>query len=406
MHHKARYIFAFCILLAAILACAAPTSATQPAPQNVETIVALTFQALTAPADNAPPPSSSSSLLPHSLYFLTQDSVGHLQVHRLDKDGVTLKQITFEPSNVTDYDASVIDGSVVYVANNQLLNIRADGSNRAVLLDGGAVDQNNPFINRITRAVFSPNGQTIAYGYKGLNFYSIATGQSNLVLADRTTDSGGGFIFPDELIWPEKYSADGSKLIVTLGYYEGASAAIYYPNGGALVRLTGAQGAIICCGDTEWSSDYSAFYSASPTFGMFNAGLWKVDASNGQVTTLLSGNFDSNPVNLADEPFLAPDGQLYYFYGTAPAGSDMINRPALQLVRSSSDGITNRTVLRPETFNFMNEALWSPDGSFVIVANAPIQDVYQGGAVELYYTDGQKTMIPLHPYAQNFKWGP
>ena len=28
----------------------------------------------------------------------------------------------------------------------------------------------------------------------------------------------------------------------------------------------------------------------------------------------------------------------------------------------------------------MNEALWAPDASFVIVAEAPIPDVYQGGA--------------------------
>jgi hypothetical protein len=59
---------------------------------------------------------------------------------------------------VNDYDISRIDGSVAYVANNQLLLINADGSNRRVLVDGGAVDPNNPFISTISSPVFSPDG--------------------------------------------------------------------------------------------------------------------------------------------------------------------------------------------------------------------------------------------------------
>ena len=163
---------------------------------------------------------------------------------------------------------------------------------------------------------------------------------------------------------------------------------------------------MICCGETEWTSDGSAFYAASPTFGMFSAGLWRVDATTGKVTTLLSGSFDTNPLNLADEPFLAPDGQLYFFHATMPGGTDMVNRAALQLVRAAPDGVANRTVLRPETFERMNEALWAPDASFVIVANADLPEIYQGGRLELYYVDGQKGMISLLPFGMDMKWGP
>ena len=91
----------------------------------------------------------------------------------------------------------------------------------------------------------------------------------------------GGFSVPEELYWPEEYSVDGSKLLITLGYYEGASAAVYYPNGNALVRLSGDQGAFICCGETSWTADGSAFYAANPSLGMFNPGLWRVDSSSG-----------------------------------------------------------------------------------------------------------------------------
>ena len=53
----------------------------------------------------------------------------------------------------------------------------------------------------------------------------------------------------------------------------------------------------------------------------------------------------------------------------------------------------------------MNEALWAPDASFVVIANGSEQ-VYAGGEAQLYYIDGQKTMISLVPSVQNMKWGP
>ena len=54
----------------------------------------------------------------------------------------------------------------------------------------------------------------------------------------------------------------------------------------------------------------------------------------------------------------------------------------------------------------MNEALWAPDASFIIVANAPSDQIYQGGILELYYTDGLESMVSLAPFGQQLKWGP
>ncbi|MDP1780236.1 MAG: hypothetical protein Q8K73_08175 [Anaerolineales bacterium] len=402
MYKKSNLLFATPVLLIAILACASLPGGSGPAsPVNVETIVAATFQALTqASAPPAltlqPAQSEDSSLLPHPLYFLNNDNAGLMQIYRLDQAGDTVTQLTFEPTNVDDYDVSMMDGSVVYVSNNQLLTINADGSSRSTIFDGDSV--NSP--------VWSPNGETIAFAYKGLNFYSIVSGQSNRVLDDQIDDLGGGQTFPRELYWPESYSADGSKLVITLAYYEGASSAIYYPNGGALVRLNGGEGAIICCGDYHLTSDGSVLFAASPSSGMFNAGLWRVDTATGNVTTLLLTSYDTNPDEVADNPFLAADGQLYFFYASLPNADEFINDPPLQIVRSAADGVTGRTVLRPETFQNMNEALWAPDASFVIVANPAVPEIYQGGAAQLYYTDGQKAMLPLLPYAMKMKWGP
>ena len=392
-----------------IVACTSPAGVggTQPSSSDqVATVVVMTLQALTPETNTGQTPepeAPADDLLPHTLYFLGTDSAGLTQVFRIERDGKTQKQLTFEPESVKDYDVSLADGSVAYVANNQMLLVNPDGSDRRLVVNGGTMDENNPFLNNINSPVFSPNGQTLAYGYKGLNLYSLSNGVSNLVIEDQIEDSGSGFLFPKELYWPESYSPDGTKLLITLGYYEGASAAIYEPASKASVRLTGGEGALICCDETVWSADGSSIYSASPSAGMFNSGLWKVDPSTGAVTTLFTSNYDTGSFNYADEPYLASDGQLYFFF--AETTTELNSRTPLQLVRSAPDGVTGRTVLRADTFELMNESLWAPDASFIVVAFAPTQDIYQGGRAEIVYMDGRPNVI-LAPFAQQMRWGP
>ena len=408
MKNQLRIFTGFIMLALAVMACGLPSGNGDEegpsSPDDVATIVASTLQALTPVVADAPTGAPvPARLLPHSFYYLGNDNAGLTQVFRIERDGRTTRQVTMEPAKVETYDVSPVDGSVVYVSNNQMLLINADGSGRRLLVDGGAVDQNNPFLTSVSNPVFSPNGKTIAYGHNGLNFYALDTGVSNRVLENQLDDQGNNFIFPRELYWPEKYSPDGTKLLITLGYYEGASSAVYYPAGNSLVRLKGGEGALICCGAEAWVPDGSSFYSSSATTGMFNSGLWKVNASDGVVITLFTSNFDTSLFNYAGNPFPAPDGQLYFFFHTS--NTEIMMRPPLQLVRSAPDGVTGRTILSPRTFELMNEALWSPDASFVVVAMAPIADVYYGGRAEIVYLDGRPSVI-LTPFAQSMKWGP
>lgn len=423
MNKRLQPFIVFLILGIVVLACALPIPAPVPGPTagatatppfspgQVGTAVAMTLTAA-VPADGNPTATSPSpstpggtTLLQRSFYYLGIDSAGLTQVFRIEQDGVTQRQITSEPVTVNDYDVSRVDGSVAYVANNQLLLINADGSNRRMLVDGGPVDPNNPFLNTIDSPVFSPDGQTLAYGYQGLRLYSFATNDSELILENQVDDVGGGLFVPRELYSPERYSPDGTKLLITLGYYEGASSAIYFPATNALVRLEGGEGALICCDETEWSSDSSSVYAASPTMGMFSSGLWRVDAATGEVTTQLPGDAGGGNFNVADEAYLAPDGQLYFLFATVPAPEGIITRSPLQIVRSAPDAVTGRTVLSSETFELLNEALWAPDASFLVVVIAPAPEIYQGGEARIVYLDGRPS-VTLAPSAQRMKWGP
>lgn len=410
MKQKSRIFSVFLVLTLAALACASPFGGgdSPSSPDQVATIVASTVQALTpddVPAEATVIPQEPESLLPGSLYYLGNDSANLSQVFRMEADGVTARQLTFEPDSVGSYDISPVDGRVVYVVNNQMVLIEADGSGRRVLVDGGPVDLNNPFLSSIYSPVFSPDGMSIAYGFGGLNFYSLETGASNRVIENQLDDLGNGMIVPRELYWPEKYSPDAQKLLISLGYYEGASSAIYYPDGNALVRLNDPPSATICCGDPVWTADSTALYSAFPYMGMFMSGMWKVDAATGNVTTLLPGDAGDGTFNFPTDAYLAPDGQLYYFFANYPLSEDFVQRSPFQLVRSAPDGVTGRTVLRPENFQFLNEALWSPDADFVLAALAPINDIYTGGRVEIVYLDGRPNVV-LIPFAQRLKWGP
>ena len=412
MKKRLRLFAALFIFAVAVVACVSPitTGESQPASSDdVATVVSMTLQALAPQPANASTaiPGPSTILLPHDLYFLGNDSQGLLQVFRMERDGRTKTQLTSEPVKVWGYDVSPVDGSIAYEANNQLLLVNADGSNRRVIVQGTP----NPDVGGSYHPAFSPDGKTLAYAHGGLNLYDLASGVSNLVIKDQLMDNGSGQLLPVETYSPERYSLDGTKLLVALGHWEVApSHAVYYPGTNALVRYAQVKDYIYCCsfhGGPSWTPDSSSFYGvASVHDTAYQSGeLWRVDAVNGTVTRMLQAG--NGTINLPEVPYLAADGQLYFFFGSYPADSGYFDAPVLNLVRAAPDGVTGRTVLRNENFRMMEEALWAPDASFVIVATAPERSWDQGGGVlELYPTDGRKGPVWLASFGRQMKWGP
>jgi Tol biopolymer transport system component len=408
MKKHLRLFAALLIFAVAVVACVSPITTGETQPSNdVATVVSMTLQALASPAAPTGVLESALSLFSHSLYFLSNDNQAILQVFRMERDGKTKIQLTFEPAKVWDYDVSLADGSIAYEVNNQLILVNADGSNRRVLAEGTP----NPEIGGFYHPAFSPDGKTLAYAHGGLNLYDLSSGASTLVIKDQLTDNGSGQMLPVETYSPERYSPDGTKLLVALGHWEVApSHAIYYPGTNALVRYAEVKDYIYCCsfhGGPSWTPDSSSFYGvASVHDTAYQSGeLWRVDAVNGTVIRML--NAGSGTINLPTAPYLAPDGQLYFFFGSYQAASGFFDAPVLNLVRSSPDGVTGRTVLRNENFRMMEEALWAPDASFVIVATAPDRSWDQsGGVLELYSIDGQKGPVWLASFGQQMRWGP
>ena len=407
---KRSYLLSLYIMIILVTAsCGSPaqeTGDTTSSEDQVATIVAGTVQALTPSApESTPEPTVTGDVLPHSFYYLgTDNATGLAQVFRIERDGVTMHQVTFEPVEVKSFDVSVTDGSIAYISNNQLLWVDANGAGRHLLVDGGAPDPIDPLFSSIVGVAYSPNGRIIAYGLRGINTFDLVTGVSSLILPQRPADIALGQ--PAEVYWPKHYSPDGTKLLVSavVPNSDGISTVIFTPASASLTRIVG-EGAIFCCNQQGWTTDSSAIYFANASVGMFGSGLWRVDPATGVATTLVPSEAGGGAYNLLDEPYLASDGQLYYFFASVPALDGFIQRGPLQIVRSAIDGVTGRTVVREDTFQLLNDALWAPDASFVIITMSPAPGVSNGGQAEVTYLDGRPSVI-LTTFSQDMKWGP
>jgi hypothetical protein len=111
-------------LLIAALACADHLVDGNPeSPANVETIVAATFQALTqSRAAFATLQPGQAGRVSSVDVFSHNDGAGQRKLSA-EKDGVTIHS-PFEPAEVSDYDVSPVDGSIVYVSINNYSSIR------------------------------------------------------------------------------------------------------------------------------------------------------------------------------------------------------------------------------------------------------------------------------------------
>ena len=382
---------ALALLLSALLVLTAACAPSAPGPDVLATTVAATLAAM--------PPEPEPTLLPRALYLTAADANDILQIFRVEPDGITRTQLTFEPAAVAYFDVSPLDGGLAYISNNQLLRTAADGSGRTLIVDGGPEEQTADFFHyrRVSSPVWSPDGSALYFGQGGVNRYDLAAGSYVPVLPNTTQTAGNPFL--RERYSPASFSPDGTRLLVYVGWYEGGSLGVLDLASGSFMRFD--QG--IVGGDVFWLPDSSAVLVASQYTCYLQPGLWRYDAVSGAVTTLLPSQNPDGSYNLVANVHLAPDGQMYFFFANVQeaelieCGLDRLN-----LVRAGWDGVTGRTVLYPEPVA-SGRGLWFPDASGVLLVESGGEN--QPNRLVLLRLDGSLPQI-LGSGVQLMRWAP
>jgi hypothetical protein len=133
-----------------------------------------------------------------------------------------------------------------------------------------------------------------------------------------------------------------------------------------------------------------------------------VNANNGTSKPLVTRTAVSDLIQLVASPRLDSSGSLFYLYGE----SDGIFRqgkplPTLSLVSSDADGITNRVVLRPESFR-VREAFWTTDNSAIVILQN--DEKAMPSDLMLLPMDASYPVVTLISNAASvsdtFRWGP
>lgn len=419
-------VFIFILAMAALACGVSIDPGGQPDASAVETMVAATLQSI-APneaADNLPEQPAEApeqaaqpeqaeaqpaggeeaeSLLPAPVYYLSGDAE-RAQIFRLERDGVTTFQLTAEAGGIDDYDVSHADGTVIYIINNQLYRINPDGSGRALLVDGGPLDENadNYYEARLDTPRWSPDGARIAYHLGGLQLYNVNDGSSQLVLQNQVSVLDNGYTLPQALYFAGEWSPDGQYLMLNVGWYEGGTIAIYNLANGVLTEAD--YPGIFCCYH-NWTPDSRALLMASDAIGMISSGLWRMDATNGVVQTLLDTQAADNSYNYAAGPNQMPNGDLRYFFHNNP--NIVEGYTPLQLVHSAADGVTGRQVVVGDSL-VVYEVLWSPDGLLALVVAQPNpndQSYPRRGTLKLVNPENGQVQDLLQQ-VNDLRWGP
>jgi Tol biopolymer transport system component len=319
-------------------------------------------------------------------------------VWRLGVDGQTPQQFSDEPAGVDYFDVSRADGRVAVVSGNRLLLLSADANERSVLVDTSGNDPealDYRFRGVISEPRFSPDGSTLAYGLGGVNLLDLDSGESRLVLASNVDESDSGAVTPGELFFPEAWSPDGERLLVTIGFLEGGSLGVLDAESGEFAALQ-AQG-ILCC-HPVWAPDSQSVVVASPYYGIITPGLWRYAADTGTQRVLAPGVDATESYHFFGWP-LDTGNELFYFYASSAGFPD--GTLPLRMARSDTDGVRNRAELSEEGFS-IREALWAEDGSLALIVEA----AEEGSGPLLLVIPGEGQVQVLSPEAEHLRWGP
>jgi hypothetical protein len=304
-------------------ATAVPTEAPTATPTEAAT-VAPTTEATEAPT-TAPTAETAAGALPNALYLLRNG-----QIFRLEADGVTQTQITYEvPFSpeaiaVVDFAVSPVDNTLVYSVQREgpsvLVRSGPNGEDPARIFESETVGVNDP--------LFTPDGRSIAARLQG-PFEEPGSFQSGLYLIP--LDGG-----EPQLLVPDDPIEDPN----TISEASGASAQLFSPDGSLLLInrfglqletcnlavVTVPEGVVTpieapdappmerqstCSSSPSWAPDGSSVYFTIVRIGAPGGepAIWRADPATG-VSELLTEEQQAAPFTLYFNPSAMPDGQL------------------------------------------------------------------------------------------------
>jgi hypothetical protein len=352
-------------------------------PQPTEAAAPSATPETAAPTATTPP--AGDAVLPRAAYFLAGDG----QIWRLAVDGRTLTQITDERAAVTEFDVSPVDEALVYVTENTLIRVDADGGGRTVLLTGPALTgaEGEGVTSTLGGPLWSPDGQQIAFGLNGVNLLPAAGGTPQMIQASDAVPQTRTLA---RFYRPYAWSPDGARLVMQVFFWqEGLVYAVKDVSqpAAAPLEITAA-----CC-EPVWSRDgQSLYFYGTDVEGYNPPGLWRVNAATGAAETLLEGRDPNSPtVRTVRYPYEAADGTLYFWMSAqTPDANFVYPQPAqyqlFALPAGATVGVTPTLVRGDSLPVAYGGAEWAENGTLVSLADA--QGVTPGGPLVWVALDG------------------
>ncbi|MEE4194635.1 MAG: hypothetical protein V2J07_05490 [Anaerolineae bacterium] len=304
---------------------------------------------------NEPATVGLQTALPAPVYYLS-DASGSAQVWRLETDGVTTKQITFESYPVTSFDVAQGTDHLAFVSNNDLILTDKSGSSRWVIQDGELYPPNaqeEAQRKAISDLNFSPDGWRLSYALNGVHVYSILNDNDTSMIENRNLGTDAAVVYR-----PLTFSPGGNNLYIQIE--EGSELELMVVNSWT-GELYAEFGKGPCCQPHVNAEQDAIYFTGQDAYG--NAvGLWLADIWNDTIETILPETGSQINAWPIQDPFTE---QLIFFYAVHQRQEGV----PVSMARAADDGVSLLQVIRADSFSNLSEVLWAPDASMALISD-------------------------------------